>query len=271
MKTPVVVIVVSVCAVVLGTYGATSQAQPARADRPAFAVASVRPHKSDDKRPSSSVYTRNGVNFVDRAAGFIVAEAYHFPLGRVVGPESLTDEKLWGLLSESYDVVAKADRDVSKEELRLMLQSLLAERFRLSLHVQARVAPVYKLTIAKNGPRLQEADGEGTFNILHSRDAVIFQYTDMMRFSNFLTGRVDRVVIDQTGLKGSYNFTLKRPEDPEQESTKPTAMKSDQIGPDSMGSNVLADSLKALGLQLVKDRAPVEYLVIDHVERATGN
>ncbi len=133
-----VAITVSICAGVVGTYGATSQAQSAPADRPAFAVASVKPHRSDDTRASSSVYTPNGVNFVDRAAGFIVGEAYHFPLGRVSGSDSLRDKKLWGSLSESYDIVAKADRDVSKDELRLMLQSLLAERFRLSLHVQLR-------------------------------------------------------------------------------------------------------------------------------------
>jgi uncharacterized protein (TIGR03435 family) len=91
--------------------------------------------------------------------------------------------------------------------------------------------------------------------------------------------RVDRIVIDQTELKGLYNFTIKRPEDSQQESTRTTltdelmqaAIKSDQIGPDSLGPKVLADSLKALGLQLVKDMAPVDYLVIDHVERATGN
>jgi uncharacterized protein (TIGR03435 family) len=236
-RNPFVAMTASICAWVLGTYAATSQAQSVPADRPIFAVASVKPHKSGDQRPSGSVYTPNGVNFVDCAAGFIVGEAYRFPLGRVLGPGSLTDQKLWGVLSESYDIVAKADRNVSKDELRLMIQSLLEERFRLSLYVQTKEAPVYKLTVAKNGPRLQEADGEGAFNILHSADAVTFRYTDMMRFSNFLSGRVDRIVIDRTELAGTYNFTLKRSEDlTVADRSNQAAIKSDQIGPDSLGS-----------------------------------
>lgn len=247
-----------------------SHAQATPANRPTFAVASVKPHKSGDTRPGGSAYTPNGVTFVDRAAGFIIGEAYHFPLGRVSGPDSLTDKKLWGLLSETYDIVAKADHEVTQDEIRLMLQSLLAERFKLSLHVQTKVAPVYKLTVAKDGPRLQEAEGAGTFDILHSHDTVTFRGADMMRLSNYLTGRVDRVVIDGTDLRGTYNFTLKVPEDVLQESRQ-AAIKSDQIGPDTPGAKIFAESLKALGLQLVKDRGPVDYLVIDHVEKATGN
>jgi bla regulator protein BlaR1 len=265
-RNPFVVVTVSICFGVLGIYAATGQTQAALGDRPTFAVASVKPHKSDDRRSSRSTFTPNGVEFIDRAAGFIVGEAYHFPLGRVLGPDSLTSPKLLGLLSESYDIVAKTDGEVSQDELRMMLQSLLAERFKLSLHLQSKEAPVYKLTVTKDGPRLAEAEGEGVFEILHGGDAVTFRYADMMRLSNFLSGRVDRTVIDQTGLKGLYNFTLRSPEERFDQ-----GVKSDQAGPDSMGPNLFADPLKALGLQLVKDKAPVEYLVIDHIERATGN
>jgi uncharacterized protein (TIGR03435 family) len=76
---------------------------------------------------------------------------------------------------------------------------------------------------------------------------------------------VDRLVVDETGLKGLYNFAVKRPEDLR------AAGKPDGTSPDSPSAATFADVLKPLGLQLVAGMAPVEYLVVDHVGMPSEN
>jgi uncharacterized protein (TIGR03435 family) len=78
---------------------------------------------------------------------------------------------------------------------------------------------------------------------------------------------VDRTVVDETGLKGVYNFTLKMPPDWRQDQPG----KSGGQSPDSPSPGTFGEALKRLGLQLTAGTAAVEYLVVDHVERPTAN
>src|SRR6185437_10599969 len=91
----------------------------------------------------------------------IIAEAYNVPGGRVIGPDSLNKESMWNSLGTGYDVVATAGHAVPKGDLRLMLQTLLESRFKLKLHYESKLEPVYKLVIGKNGSKLTEATSNG--------------------------------------------------------------------------------------------------------------
>jgi uncharacterized protein (TIGR03435 family) len=246
--------------------GKLAHSQPALT----FEVASVKPYKDENGGPRNSFsYGPQGINFGGLALAFIIGEAYTFPVGRIQGPDSLTKEALWGPLREGYDIVAKADRPVPRDQLRLMLQSLLADRFKLTLHWEAKTGPVYRLVVAKGGPKLEESDITEGFNFSGRPDGFVFRNAEVVRLSWFLSGRVNRVVLDQTGIKGLHNFVLKMPMNAGQD---PAAVKKlDRLSPETPSAPDFAEALKELGLQLVPDRAAVDYLVVDHVERPSEN
>jgi uncharacterized protein (TIGR03435 family) len=254
----------AIASVLMGLLSSSAlQAQP-----PAFEVASIKLYKDDGGPRNSRSYGPQGINFGGVTLAFIIGEAYNFPVGRIQGPGSLTKEALWGPLREAYDIVAKADHAVPKDQQVLMLRSLLADRFKLTLHRESKTGPVYRLAIAKGGPKLEESqESGGGFVFSGSPGDYVFRNAAMQRLSGFLSGQVDRIVVDETGLQGLYNFTLKRPEDVRQN----PPVKSDGLSPDSPSAAAFADALKSLGLQLTAGRAPVDYLVIDHVEQPSEN
>jgi uncharacterized protein (TIGR03435 family) len=230
--------------------------------RPAFDVASVKLWKDDGVSPrnSHSTYGPQGIDFEARTLGFIIGEAYKFPVGLVV-PGSYTNE-----FRRGYDIVAKADHAVPKEQLRLMLQSLLADRFNLRLHRETRTSLVYRLVTAKGGPKLEESEG-GDLVMSGTAQGFTFRNAEMFRLTGYLSSFADRIVVDDTGLTALYNFAVKMPEDLRQNSP----VKSDGRSPDSASADVFAEVLKPLGLRLIAGTAPVEYLVIDHLERPSEN
>jgi uncharacterized protein (TIGR03435 family) len=233
--------------------------------RPTFEVASIRP---DDGRGNSPRFDAGGINFNGVALTAIIGEAYNFPYGRIAGPNSRTPEALWSSLSTGYDISAKASGATSKDQIRLMLQSLLADWFKLKLHFESITAPVYKLMVAKNGPKFDESDGGGVFAMSINQGSFVFHNTEMMRFIGVLQGHLDRPVMDATGLKGLYDFTLKAPQTLAE--TAPAERTKSEISGDWVSSTLSAD-LERIGLQLVGDKGPVEYLVIDHVEKPDAN
>ncbi|HEV3198242.1 MAG TPA: TIGR03435 family protein [Bryobacteraceae bacterium] len=253
--------------VIIGFVGARpgrAQSQPTA--RPAFEVASVKLYKDDGVGPRNahSTYNPQGIDLGARTIGFIISEAYQFPPGLMVVSSSLPKDALRG--PPSYDILAKADHPVPKEQLRLMLQSLLADRFKLALHRETKTGPVYKLVIAKGGSKLEESEG-GDLTMAGSVDGLVFRNAEVFRLAGYLSSFLDRIVVDETGLKRVYNFTVKAPEELRQN----PVVKSEGRAPDSQSAALFADVLKPLGLQLIAATAPVEYLVVDHVERPSEN
>jgi uncharacterized protein (TIGR03435 family) len=239
-----------------------AQPRGTAASLPAFDVASVKLWKDDGVGPrnSHSNYGPQGIDFGARTLGFIIGEAYKFPAGLIV-PGSHTNE-----MRQGYDIVAKADHAVPKEQLRLMLQSLLADRFKLTLHRETRMTLVYRLVTAKGGPKLEESEG-GDLVMSGSAEGFTFRNAEVFRLTGYLSSYADRIVVDDTGLTGLYNFAVKVPDDLRQNSP----VKSDGRSPDAASANVFAEVLRPLGLRLIAGTAPVEYLVIEHVERPSEN
>ena len=126
--------------------------------------------------------------------------------GRIIGPSSLTKQALWGPLSQGYDIAAKADHPVSRNQIRLMLQSLLNERFQLAMRRESKSGPVYKLVVAKGRPKLQPSDG-GDLVMARGSDGFEFRNAELLRLASYLSNYVNREVIDDTGIEGSYNFS----------------------------------------------------------------
>lgn len=162
-----------------------------------------------------------------------------------------------------FDVVAKAEgeRARSLDEFRQMMQSLLTERFQLTLHREARQAMVYALVIDKNGPKLHESppDARGVLRMsgggkITGSGATIQQLIGW--FSN--ANGVDRPIVDQTGLTGRYDFTL--------EWSNPLTGKTDSNAP-----SIFTAMPEQLGLKLEPSRALLDFLVIDRAEMPSEN
>jgi uncharacterized protein (TIGR03435 family) len=149
-----------------------------------------------------------------------------------------------------------------REQVSLMEQSLLADRFKLKVHFETREMPGFALVIAKGGPKLTPAkDGESTRLSLHQNEMTATAITlDQWIHSPFLGGRV---VVDQTGLKGTYNFTLTWSDQPVNSDA------GQENGTDA--PSLFTAVQEQMGLKLVPTKAPVEVIVIDHIERPSEN
>jgi uncharacterized protein (TIGR03435 family) len=138
----------------------------------------------------------------------------------------------------------------------------LAERFKLAVRRESRQQPVYVLTVEKSGPKIKPhqegvAIPDGMPIRPGDRGDVIFTGVEMRRLAWFLGTRLERPVIDRTGLPDRYDFNLgwDIPGDPAPDPTRPTVF----------------SALHDLGLKLETEKGPVEYLTIERLERPTEN
>jgi len=169
------------------------------------------------------------------------------------------------LATERFDIEATSDRAVGRDEMMLMLKSLLAARFQLKAHHETRDLRVYALTVGKNGPKLVPAkDGERETLLQRRKDdpagpaqELVVQKNSIARFTEYLSRQFEQPVIDKTGLQGDFSFTLHWIPD-----VNPPVSRLDVFGP--AGIQAIQDQL---GLKIEAVRSPIEVLVIDYVER----
>lgn len=161
---------------------------------------------------------------------------------------------------ERFDIVTKTGSPVSNDQLRGMLQVLLADRFKIVLHHETRLLAVYAMTVGKNGPRLREVQSAGAVNFRSGHFSGPFAMPDL---AAALSTRLDLPVVDQTGLPGFYDLTLDwAPDD-------------GRAGPGEGGSGTVGDKSPSifvaiqeqLGLKLQAQKGPVDILVIDRAEK----
>jgi len=232
--------------------------QPAR---PEFEVASVKLNKSGpgelsrDLRPGSISYT----NVVLYEYIFLAFDVQPY---QVIRGSSVS-------LADRYDIVAKAPAGVPVAQVRLMLRSLLEDRFKLKFHNETRETSAYILTVAKGGPHFKASESDGPLAVFPEGGALNYRRASMA----YLTGRLlsnlpslGRPVVDQTGLDGVYDFSM-RLFDPDagRSETDPKGDLRQQL------DNGLGASLKDLGLKLEPTKTPIEMLIIDHVEKPSEN
>jgi uncharacterized protein (TIGR03435 family) len=160
--------------------------------------------------------------------------------------------------TERYDIVAKAisPADISDNDLKSFLRSLLADRYKLRVHSEKREVTAYSLVIAKKGPKLTEHSGTGEFSSTSSPTSLRATKATTAALSASLSRFLGRPVADKTGLKGEYDYKL------EWESAQQ---------PDSSAPSIFSALQDQLGLKLETTRAPVDILVIDGAERPSEN
>jgi uncharacterized protein (TIGR03435 family) len=282
--------------------------QTAAGGKMAFEVASVKPTKKPRFPPTSfplgtgNAKPQGGRFSATLPLVLFVAFAYKLPaaeIGRPL-PKGLSMDDL-------FEIEARAPGNPTKDQMRLMMQALLADRFKLRVHFETREGPVFALTLVKpghTGPKLRpHADGPAcpdsfdmnsmmtpprnvneafpsvcgvtqttrTANatLLGARDMTMGTFAEDIYGMGSLIGEVDKPVIDQTGLKGRYDFKLELPIGTFSFSVAPP--NPDAPPADPKGTPFLNALREQLGLKLVSSKGPIRKLVIDHAEPPSGN
>lgn len=165
--------------------------------------------------------------------------------------------------SETYNISAESDGEgePSIKQWQSMVKKLMADRFQLKFHYEKRELAVYALTVAKTGPKLNRSQGDpsgipglgfgpGNFGARNASMAEAMQQ-----------GALDRPVVDQTGLTGRFDLSLRWTPDDMRSATQ-----SADAPPDFFTA-----IQEQLGLKVISTKAPVDVLVIDDVERPSAN
>jgi uncharacterized protein (TIGR03435 family) len=195
---------------------------------------------------------------------------------------TLQDHQLTGgpgwLGSDTFDIVGKPaeeipNNDAGHERLRLLVRSLVTERFKLEIHTETKDLPIYALVLAKNGPKLVAAGTESIgANIRGSRGQLTCVKVSTSMLAQQLAARLGRNVVDKTGLSGDYDFKLEWQPDTGEVPGKGGDRPPDAINSDAPAGPSLFTALQEqLGLKLEAQKGPVEILVVDHAEKPPGN
>jgi uncharacterized protein (TIGR03435 family) len=166
------------------------------------------------------------------------------------------------LTTERYDIAAKTAAHASDDELHQMLQELLVERFHFAFHREHKDLPIYALVTGRNGPKFHKSAVSGPPSMRPSEGSLVFQNVSMAELATRFASRplkVDRPVIDKTGLNEAYDFSLKF-------AGNAAELKSTLEGMDrgdSSGASIFTIVQEQLGLRLEPRKGPVEILVVD--------
>jgi uncharacterized protein (TIGR03435 family) len=223
------------------------------------------------------------INYTGVSLKNVLMRAYRVRVYQITGPSWID--------SERFNITAKLPEGATQEQVPEMLQNLLADRFKLTLHRETRDQSVYTLVVGKGGPKLQKSEievpspgpngqpggggGRGARMMINNghieaKGATIPGLCDML--SNML----DHPVIDNTGIEGAYDISL-------EVSTSDLAgmRRMGAPGPggpgagpgaggppaEGEGASSIFSAIQSLGLKLDSRKAPIDYIVVDSAER----
>jgi uncharacterized protein (TIGR03435 family) len=256
-----------------------------------FEVASVKPSAPEEAGWYSMTKVDGGpgtsdpgqVTYSNISLMNLLGRAYEVNSYQVSGPPWLDAP------DTRYDIAAKIPPGTTPEQFKVMLRNLLADRFRMTLHHESRELPVYELVAGKNGPKFKAsaasqsptgapalAPGESPkidqngFPQLDRPGMVTMMTTDhkarltakaqpISRLVSLLSGQLHSPVVDKTGLQGTYDFMLEYAPD--------GGLGRAADGQNDSLPNLVTVVQEQLGLKLEQKKAPLDFLVIDHVER----
>jgi uncharacterized protein (TIGR03435 family) len=244
---------------------------------PSFEVATIKPNESG--APSLQGITMNGRNFRTRnsSLGDLIHFAYDVQTKQIVNaPEWMEKDR--------YDIAAVLEEQgvPNAAQVKIMIRKLLADRFKLTFHHDKKELSAYLLTVAKDGQKLTPTQRPGPQPGIGFRPGtggltLIVMNATMADFSGLLQVLVlDRPVVDETGLKGNFDFQCTFTPDESQFNGHPPMPPPQQTGTANTSSAPSAPSLydafqQQLGLKLSAKKTSVDVIVIDHVEKPSEN
>jgi uncharacterized protein (TIGR03435 family) len=229
-----------------------------------FEVATVKPTgtsfagKSVEMPPNGDLIIR-GMTLKD-----LIQFAYGLHPNLIVGASGWME-------GEHYNIVGKPEpgRLPSADQLKVMLQGLLADRFKLTFHRALKEASAYVIVLGKTGSKMKERspiDTEASTSLSFQGARLPAKAASMPTLAEALMIVLDRPVMDGTGLRGRYDFDLAWKPEPDQFDGHGAAIPSDANAPD-----IFTAIQEQLGLRLDSRKVPVQSLIVDHAERPAGN
>ena len=228
---------------------------------PAFEVASVKVNRQQPLVNSDLRVSGETLTMRNRNLRVIAAWAYNLQWSQIDGPSWID--------SDRFDIVAKAAKPLSGDEVRPMLQTLLAERFHFASHRETRQADVLALTVPKGGHKMtpsKNAEGPAGSRQGPARGTVIEGVTLAELCENLSHDAHSIPLVDMTGLTGRFDFTFNIQK--YQESLRAQAMSQPRPSEADLRLSLMQDLISGeLGLKVDQRRAQVEFLVIDRADQ----
>lgn len=252
-------------------------AQSTAPSSPSFEVASIKLDNSAS--PVPGVHFPLGRFVATTNAVTLIAFAYDLknPAAQISGGPN------W-IRTELFDIDAKVESTPTEQEktplgqrvdqARPMVEALLAGRFKLKVSHQTKMLPVYVLVLAKNGPKFAEDNSHPEIGAvsLHGPGSLSATSTPFGVFSSVLSRMPElegRLVMDKTGLRGNYTFTLKWT--PENLASGHAQSRENTGALDSSGPSLFTALQEQLGLKLENSQSPQDVVVVEHIEQPTPN
>jgi len=228
-----------------------------------FEVASVKPANPTAAGRVTMKEAPGTITMLNVTLRDCISQAYDVEDFEIFGPD-------W-LGSDRYDIVARFTPGASKERVLLMRQKLLADRFKLALHREKKVMPVYALVVAKGGPKIHEAE-EGANMTRIGRGHMVLHRVPLSLLAEILSSQMDHPVLDQTGVEGLFDITLDWVPDDTQAKMGVAGGDRPAGGPGTLanapeGLSIFDALREKLGLKLQTKKEAVEILAVDHAER----
>jgi uncharacterized protein (TIGR03435 family) len=282
------------CCIILCLFLLTTSVSFAQT-RKEFEVASIRPVGDQPPNQVTAGLHIDGsqVRITSLSLKDYISIAYRMRLNQISGPE-------W-LGSVRFDLAAKLPDGASQDDVMGMLQVLLAERFQIKMHREMKEFSIYALGVAKTGlkltPTVPEAEiksadrrpvnvaaggsgagvainfGQGSYLSLGEKSLEI-KRLDMPTIADMLTRFLDRPVVDMTNLKGGYDLDLAiTPEDRLVMMIRAAVTAGVVLPPQALAliegasADSLSEGMKKVGLTLEAQKAPLEVLVIDQIQK----
>ena len=252
-----------------------------------FDVAAIKPSSPEARGTSLFFQPPNGIRVTNSSVKFLILFAYDIRDFQLSGGPG------W-VASDRFDINAKAEKKPGSEdvpddprkmtdtqlksrqsEMRERMRSLLADRFQLTIHRESKEAPVYALVVVKSGSKLQPAQEgvDGPRGLRMMRGQLTATHAELQMLATTLANQVGRPVIDKTDLKGKYDFKLEWTPDlgsGEGMGAPPPGVDAPPP-PKADGPTLFTALQEQLGLRLEPQKAPVETIVIDRIEKPSEN
>ena len=236
---------------------------------PAFDAVSIKPSAADARGGGFNL-SPGRLTAKNQSLKELVRFAYDLHDYQLSGGLGWTD-------TERYEVVATFPGGTTNTQRARMMQTMLADRFALTVHRESKEVAGYALVMGKNGPKFHAAESEQPGMML-GRSATSGQRTlnanraKMTELASILADLLGKPVEDKTGLEGIFDFAMEWTPDPVSErSLKPGAEKQEATGDGPIGPSIFTALQETLGLKLATKKVPVLALVIDHAEKPSSN
>ena len=255
-----------VIAVVAGPQPARTQTPSAPSAATAFIAYDVISIKPNNSGSGSSSSTSNDGRFsaTNVTLKQLLQQTFDIKQDLISGIPGPIDSARYDIQAKIVDPNPAALKKMTRQQSSQMLLPLLTERFQLKTHIEVKTLPVYELVV-KGGPKFKPSkdqatkDGDMSTNGSNTQVKITARKASMESLAKALSSRVDRTVIDKTGLAGNFDLDLQwsRDDNPD-------------LGADAPPTIFTAVE-EQLGLKLQPGKGPVETLVVDHAEMPSEN